>query len=177
MHAWSKSAMNECTVATKPICYPIDSTGLWGEAVRQKRPVITNDYGAENPLKKGVRRGMSSLRRHMNVPVFDGDRIVIVAGVGNKPTDYNDSDVRQLTLLMSGMWRIVQRRNAEASLKRKNDELQASCEQIAATEEELGDSSTYLQKTSGLSARAKNGSVQFWKTYRTCFTGATSRAT
>ena len=26
---------------------------LWGEAVRQRRPVITNDYEAPNPKKKG----------------------------------------------------------------------------------------------------------------------------
>ncbi len=137
MHAWSKSAMQECKIATKPLCYPIDTTGLWGEAVRQKHPVITNDYTAENTLKKGVPRGHVHLTRHMNVPVFDGPRIVIVAGVGNKPADYDDADVRQLTLLMSGMWRIMQRRGAEVSLKQTNDELQASYEQIAATEEEL----------------------------------------
>jgi PAS domain S-box-containing protein len=137
MHAWSKSAMEECRIATKPLCYPIDSTGLWGEAVRQRRPVVTNDYRAENALKKGVPPGHVNLTRHMNVPVLDNDRIVIVAGVGNKPSDYDESDVRQLTLLMSGMWRILQRRNAEVYLQQKNDELQASFEQIAAVEEEL----------------------------------------
>lgn len=109
MHAWSRSAMAECEVADKPIDYPVANTGLWGEAVRQRRPIITNDYAAPSEWKRGLPEGHVKVRRHMNVPVFDGDRIVIVAGVGNKVTDYDESDVRQLTLLMTEMWRIVRR--------------------------------------------------------------------
>lgn len=113
MFAWSKGAMAECAVQDRPVEYVVTETGLWGEAVRQRRPIITNDYAAPNPWKKGTPTGHVAVRRHMNVPVFDGDRIVLVAGVGNKDWDYDESDVRQLTLLMSGMWRIVQRRRAE----------------------------------------------------------------
>jgi PAS domain S-box-containing protein len=61
----------------------------------------------------------------MNIPVFDGDRIVAVAGVGNKEEDYNESDVRQLTLLMDGMWRIIQRRRAAEALRERNETLRA----------------------------------------------------
>ena len=117
MHAWSRQALRECRTAEKPIIYPVVNTGLWGEAVRQRRPVITNNYQEPNPLKKGMPEGHVKVIRHMNVPIFDGDRIVVVAGVGNKETDYDDSDVRQLTLLMSGMWRIVQRKRIEETLR------------------------------------------------------------
>jgi len=113
MFAWSKTAMAECAVQNRPVEYPLQTTGLWGEAVRQRRSIITNNYAAPSPWKKGTPAGHVTLRRHMNVPVFDGERIVIVAGVGNKDTDYDESDVRQLTLLMSGMWRSVQRTRAE----------------------------------------------------------------
>ncbi len=123
MYAWSKSAMAECAIEQKPIVYPVVTTGLWGEAVRQRRPILTNDYAAPSPWKRGLPDGHVSLTRHMNVPIFDGDRIVIVAGVGNKATDYDDSDVRQLTLLMTEMWRIVQRQRAEEALHTKTDEL------------------------------------------------------
>ena len=118
MFAWSKTAMQECAIQDRPLEYPVATTGLWGEAVRQRRPIITNDYAAPNPWKKGTPAGHVALQRHMNVPVFDGDRIVIVAGVGNKDTDYDESDVRQLTLLMSGMWRIVRRKRAEEELQK-----------------------------------------------------------
>ena len=58
------------------------------------------------------------ITRHMNVPVFDGQRIVAVAGIGNKHCDYDERDVRQLQLLMDGWQRIVARRQFESDLPR-----------------------------------------------------------
>jgi DNA-binding response OmpR family regulator len=116
MFAWSVQAMKECNIDRKPIQYPVDSTGLWGEAVRQRRPVITNDYAAENPLKKGHPEGHVPLIRHMNIPVLDGNRIVMVAGVGNKTSDYDKRDVQELSLLMSGLWNVIKQRRAEEAL-------------------------------------------------------------
>ena len=55
------------------------------------------------PEKKGYPKGHVHICRHMNVPVFAGSKIVLVAGVGNKKEEYDDADVRQLTLLMEGM--------------------------------------------------------------------------
>jgi len=117
MHSWSQTAMAECAILDKPIVYPVETTGLWGEAVRQRKPVVTNDYAAPNPLKKGCPPGHVHVARHMNVPVFEGKRIVGVAGVGNKDEPYDESDIRQLTLLMQGMWRLIQRRRAEEDLQ------------------------------------------------------------
>ena len=123
MYAWSRGAMEECAVDNRSFLYPVHATGLWGEAVRQRRPVITNNYDAENPWKKGIPDGHVRLLRHLNVPIFDRDRIVIVAGVGNKPKDYDEGDVRQLTLLMQGMWRIITRRQAEEERQKLQDQL------------------------------------------------------
>ena len=124
MHAWSKTAMEQCAIQDKPIVYPVEKTGLWGEAVRQRKPVITNDYAAPNPRKKGYPAGHVEVRRHMNVPVFDGERIVAVAGVGNKEAPYDESDVQQLTLLMEGMWRLLQRKRADDELHKHRDHLE-----------------------------------------------------
>ena len=126
MHYWSNSAMQECAMIDKPIVYPVKDTGLWGEAIRQRKPVITNDYAAPNPLKKGTPPGHVRLTRHMNIPVFDGGRIVAVAGVGNKAEDYQDDDVRQLTLFMDGMWRILCRKRAEEALEQFNRQLESA---------------------------------------------------
>ena len=129
MHSWSKTAMKQCRVIDKPIVYPIETTGLWGEAVRQRKPIITNDYTAPNFLKKGHPEGHVSVRRHMNTPIFDGDRIVAVAGVGNKEGEYDDTDVLQLTLLIQGMWSLIQRLRAEEALRKARDELESRVEQ------------------------------------------------
>jgi len=95
MYAWSQTAMEECSLRKKPIIYRTENTGLWGEAVRQRRSVITNDYAAPNPKKKGYPKGHPEIVRHMNIPVMDGSHIVIIAGVANKPWDYTDDDVRE----------------------------------------------------------------------------------
>jgi PAS domain S-box-containing protein len=132
MHSWSKTAMEQCAIIDKPIVYPVETTGLWGEAVRQRKPVITNDYSAPNPQKKGYPQGHVKVVRHLNVPVFDGDRIVAVAGLGNKDSDYDESDVRQLTLLMQGMWRLLQRRKAEHALQEAHEKLEIRVQERTA---------------------------------------------
>lgn len=117
MHSWSKFAMKQCEIIDKPKEYPIETTGLWGETVRQRKPIITNDYDTANPLKKGYPKGHVKISRHMNIPVFDGGRIVAVAGVGNKKKEYDESDIRQLQLLMQGMWRLILRKWTEWELR------------------------------------------------------------
>ena len=128
MHTWSNSVMKECTVPDKKFVYKVATTGLWGEPIRQRKPVIINDYMAPNPLKKGYPEGHVELTRCMSVPVFEGERIVATAGVGNKDEDYDMSDVRQLTLLMQGLWRLIQRRNALEELRMYAEELEHSNE-------------------------------------------------
>jgi len=143
MHSWSKTAMAECAIADKPVVYPVETTGLWGEAVRQRRPIITNDYQAPNPAKKGYPEGHVQVTRHLNVPVFDGDRIVAVAGVGNKGTDYDETDVIQLRLLMDGMWRLIHRRRAEDALRQARDDLERRVEERTS---ELARSNAELER-------------------------------
>ncbi len=116
-HAWSKDAMAQCTVQNYPTVYKVSETGLWGEAIRQRRPVITNDYEA-SALRRGYPAGHVALQRHLNLPVKDKGRIVLLVGVGNKEQGYTDEDVKQLYLIMDGVWRIIQRKRDEAALKK-----------------------------------------------------------
>ncbi|AEH61036.1 multi-sensor signal transduction histidine kinase [Methanosalsum zhilinae DSM 4017] len=128
MHTWSNSVMKECSVPNKKFVYPIETTGLWGEPVRQRKPIIINDYQSFNSLKKGYPPGHVELERYMSVPVFDDDRIVATAGVGNKDEDYDRADVRQLRLLMQGMWKIIQRKKSLEKLRSYAEELERSNE-------------------------------------------------
>lgn len=144
MHAWSKNAMQGCAIQDKPLIYPVVSTGLWGEAIRQRKAVITNDYAAPNPLEKGSPEGHVKIMRHMNTPIIDKGKIVIVAGVGNKDGEYDESDVNQLTLLMQGMWGIIQRRQTQEEIYRLNEALE---QKIAERTAELKDTVTQLEET------------------------------
>lgn len=119
--SWTDNAMNRCKVEDKKLEYKIRKTGLWGEAVRKRKVFINNNYRDPNPLKRGYPKGHVDIVRHMDVPIFEGDRVVALAGVANKAQDYDNSDVRQLTLLMQGMWRLVQRRKAEEKIRKSED--------------------------------------------------------
>ncbi len=103
LNTWSKGVMDQCGILEKQTVYALDKTGIWGEAVRQRRPILINDYEAPNPLKKGCPQGHAPLHKYMTVPVFNGHDIVAVVGVANKATDYDQADVRQLTLLMDSV--------------------------------------------------------------------------
>jgi len=117
IHAWSKLSLMECAVTEKTKCFSTDTGGLWAEAVRQRHPVIINDYSAPHPMKKGYPPGHVHLSRIMGIPVIDGGRVSLIALVGNKKTNYDESDVLQLSLLMGGLWEIIQRKKAEDALQ------------------------------------------------------------
>ncbi len=124
LHAWSKDVMAECTIANPQTIYHLEKTGIWGEVVRQRKPVILNDFAAPHPLKKGYPEGHTPLLRFFSVPVFSEGRIVAVTGFANRPTDYTDSDINQMTLLMDSVWKIVERKQAEEEIQKLNQELE-----------------------------------------------------
>ena len=117
LHAWSGNVMDQCKMTTKQTEYKLVDTGLWGEAARQGKPIITNDYNAPNPLKKGYPDGHIPIERHMNVPIFDGDRIVMIAGVANKEDDYDETDAQTLIVLNDVAWKSIQKKRAEDALR------------------------------------------------------------
>jgi len=130
MYAWSKTAMKECAIRDKPITYETAKTGLWGEAVRQRRAVITNNYAAPNPAKKGYPAGHPEIVRHMNVPVLDEGHIVLVAGVANKPADYTEGDVQELSLLMQSLWQVIKQRRTEQALRKSEEKYRQLVENV-----------------------------------------------
>ncbi|TGC08443.1 PAS domain S-box protein [Methanolobus halotolerans] len=123
IYSWSRNVMLDCDVEERKFDYLLESTGLWGEPVRQKRPVIVNDYENYKEFKQGYPKGHIRMKRYMSVPIVDGERVVGVAGVGNKRNPYDQADVRQLTLLMEGMWQIMEQKKTEDTLREFTSEL------------------------------------------------------
>ncbi|WP_406656102.1 GAF domain-containing protein [Methanolobus sp. ZRKC2] len=132
INSWSRISMEMCGIDSLPLEYRVADVGIWGEPIRQRKPVIINDFKADNIQKKGYPEGHVEIRNHLGVPIFENDKIVVLAGVGNKEKDYDSSDVRQMTLLMNGMWNIIKKkkdadrfRQYTEELAKKNEELES----------------------------------------------------
>ncbi len=123
---WSENVYKECSI-NKDLHYPLEKAGCWADCVRQRRPVVYNDYqnAAE---RRGYPEGHFPVHRFLSVPVFDGDKIVVVVGVGNKKEPYDGEDVNQLSLYMASFWRIVEIQRARAELKAMNETLEKTVE-------------------------------------------------
>jgi len=121
LNTWSKEVMKECAITKPQTVYKLEDTGIWGEAVRQRKTIIVNDLQAPNALRKGYPQGHVELYRFLTVPIFRSDKIVAVIGVANKEAEYNENDALQLTLLMDSVWNIVGQIGAEEAL-RENEE-------------------------------------------------------
>ena len=119
MFAWSKKAQKACAMPDRPRIYRTIETGLWGEPVRQHRAVITNDYAAPNPAKKGLPEGHPAIARHMGVPLIEDGHTVLIAGVANKQSDYTERDAQELLLLIQGLWQVIKKKRAEAELRQE----------------------------------------------------------
>lgn len=116
LNSWSNDVMKECAVVEKLTKYQLEKTGLWGEVVRQRQPIIVNNYEMPNSMKKGYPEGHVKLTKFMSIPVIIDNRIVAVVGMANKEYDYDNYDVYQIITLMNGIWNAKGRREALVNL-------------------------------------------------------------
>ena len=114
---WSRRTLEKYCHANYVSHYPVQMAGIWADALRERRPVTFNDY-ASYPKRHGLPEGHSPLQRLISVPVIENDRVVMMTGVGNKDTPYNEQDVKVVQLIGESIWRLVQRRRSDALLRK-----------------------------------------------------------
>jgi two-component system sensor histidine kinase/response regulator len=114
LFTWSAETLKHCT-AVYDKHYPVSQAGVWADTVRTRSPVMHNDYQHLTD-RKGYPEGHVHLLRHLGVPILENGKVRVLFGVGNKPNDYDDSDIHQLQLIGEDLWRIVMRRRAEIEL-------------------------------------------------------------
>jgi diguanylate cyclase (GGDEF)-like protein/PAS domain S-box-containing protein len=118
--SWSQATQATYCHAAFDNHYPIDEAGVWADALRQRKPVIINDYETATG-KHELPEGHAHLERLISVPVMEGGLVRMMVGVGNKTEDYSDLDVETVQLVANTIWRIVQQRRAEIALKQSED--------------------------------------------------------
>ncbi len=117
VQVWSHGVMPECGINDRNLHYQVSTSGLWREAIRQRKAVLNNDDNTPSPLYEESDEERLWIKRHMHVPVISGSKIVLLAGVANKYCEYDETDLRQMTLLMEGMWSIIERNRVYSELR------------------------------------------------------------
>jgi PAS domain S-box-containing protein len=132
LYSWSGRAGPASLAGEVPPIYPVTLEGALAGVIRQRKPLIVNTPDPVAPRPAGQPEERAFTRRYIIAPVFEGERIIAVAGVGNKDEPYEEADVRQLTLLMQGMGRMLQRQRAVAEIRRLNTDLERRVEERTA---------------------------------------------
>jgi PAS domain S-box-containing protein len=124
MQIWSTNTQkNMCTTEGKGSHYDIALAGVWVDCIHERRPVIHNDY-ASLPHRKGVPNGHAPVVREVVVPIFRGNLIKAVIGIGNKSTNYDENDIAIVSQLGDLSWDIIERKRAEEQLSLYAGELE-----------------------------------------------------
>ena len=117
LQAWSTNTLqNMCEADGKDSHYNVDQAGVWADCIRQRQPVIHNDY-ASLPQRKGLPEGHAPVIRELTVPILRNEQVVAIFGMGNKLQEYNASDVELVSTLADFAWDIIERKRAENALR------------------------------------------------------------
>lgn len=132
---WTSNALKGCTAAFDNH-YPVSQAGIWADCLRNGAPVVFNDYAAY-PAKRRLPEGHAPLIRLISVPVIERGRVQMMLGVGNKETDYTETDVDTLSLIGNDLWRIAQRARVEVTLRARVQELVALNDRLSDAQLQL----------------------------------------
>ena len=125
LQTWSTNTLeNMCSAEAKGQHYPIDQAGVWTDCIAARSPVIHNDY-LSLPQRKGLPEGHAPVIRELVVPILRNEKVVAILGVGNKESNYDQTDVQSISQIADIVWDITERKQAEEKLKKNAAVLQA----------------------------------------------------
>ncbi len=128
--AWSANTLqNLCGIDHDRAHYPLDNAGVWADCVYKREAVMYNDY-AHLERRKGLPEGHVPVARIIVVPVIRNDRIEAILGVGNKPINYDEQDVKTISQVSALVWDIVLRKRSEDELRNTKDKLAAANDEL-----------------------------------------------
>ncbi|WP_051249740.1 histidine kinase dimerization/phosphoacceptor domain -containing protein [Maridesulfovibrio zosterae] len=93
----------------------IDVCGIWKEAVVKRSPVLENSVEPDSsiyPFTSG------SVENFLAIPIRETGKVVALAVFVNKDGGYDSDNVRNLTLLLEGMWNIVGKKKSEEKVRK-----------------------------------------------------------
>ena len=121
LQAWSSNTLqNMCNAEGKGNHYSVEQAGVWADCIRQRQPIIHNDY-ASLAHRKGTPEGHVPIIREVTVPILRDDQVVAILGLGNKPQDFTADDVELVSTFADFAWDIIERKRAENALRESEE--------------------------------------------------------
>jgi len=116
LKAWSKGLIKGSEMVAPKLNYRLEEAGVWGEAVRQRKPIISNTDVAEPTSAQELPGGQKVMGNTIAIPIFIDEKIKAVVGFAGKEDHYGDNDVYEMTVLMNGVLTNVERRIIQKKL-------------------------------------------------------------
>ncbi len=114
--AWSSNALEQSGQDSPDSRLSLTQAGIWADGLRQRAPVVVNDCANETH-QDALAPGPAQLKRFVSVPVIEGARVRLIAGVGNRCEPYTELDAETLQLIANTAWQLVRQRRAESELR------------------------------------------------------------
>jgi PAS domain S-box-containing protein len=126
LQAWSTRTLEEyCKAEGKGLHYDVEEAGVWVDCIRQRQPVIHNDYASlPASRRKGLPEGHAALTRELVVPIMRDGLIVAILGIGNKAQDYIEKDINTVAYFADVAWETAERKRAEQTLANYTEKLE-----------------------------------------------------
>ncbi len=124
-----KLEMRDGSARMVPIPVTGDMTGLIAEVMQERKPIVHNEISydeaaGDNGYPEGIKR------RSLSIPLLDGERVALVAGLSGKPHPYDENDIRHLTLLLDGVSKIALRKQMLEALSHSETRFRSAIESL-----------------------------------------------
>jgi len=114
-HSWSNSALKNCSITSRQAHTVISESGIWTRTIVNKKPLIVNDSQSLS-MSNGYPEGHIPLKRVLSVPILRDGKVIAVAAVANKKSDYADEDARQIQTYVSSALLLLEKKEQENHL-------------------------------------------------------------
>ena len=113
----NKSKVNKLKIKTNKFT-------IFDRIFRQKKSDVLNSYDESNPFNNQTEKLNLPKKRHVIVPILDGNNVGIISGAGDRNVQYGKRDINQLNYIMIAFLKLFQKKTAEDKLVLLNKELE-----------------------------------------------------